>query len=165
MAGTVGANSGSSSFIIVNKSLSLTGVRPSDGSLVSAEPLSLVTDLRYELEEASGDRDLRQPEPILHFFSADQLNVNQSLVQNKFLSMFNESFKMKLIPENMDAVHMTGTSGLITLISAMSTETIKETHRALWTMEPGGQGRLGYFEELVLQTGTSASTMFILVIR
>lgn len=156
------SGSGTSSFINVNKSMTLTGVGPSDGSLRPSEPQTLVTDLRYELEEAGlgwdSDRDLRQPEPLLHFISGNQLNIDQSTIKNKFLPMFNESFKMKLNIDKMDDVHKKGSARLITLIGQMSTQTIKETHREL--RDPA---MAAFFEELVMQTGTSASAMFILV--
>ena len=146
----------------VNKSLTLTGVRPSDGSLRPSEPQALVTDLRYEVEGAGlgwdSDRDLRQPEPRLHFLSENQFNIDQSTIKNKFLSMFNESFKLELNIDNVDDVHKKGSARLITLIGRMSTETIRETHTAL-----GDPGMAAFFEELVLQTGTSAAAMFILV--
>ena len=165
-AGRVGAQfysgSGTSSFVNVNKSLTLTGVRPSDGSLRPSEPQTLVTDLRYELEEAGlgrdSDRDLRQPEPLLHFVSGNQLNINQSTMKNKFLSMFNESFKLRLNIDKIDNVHKKSSARLITLIGRMSTQTIKETHTELRDPDMAA-----LFEELVLQTGTSASAMFILV--
>ena len=165
-AGRVGvqfySGSGTSSFVNVNKSLTLTGVRPSDGSLRPGDPQTLVTDLRYELEEAGlgwdSDRDLRQPEPLLHFVSGNQLNINQSTMKNKFLSMFNESFKLRLNIDKIDNVHKKSSARLITLIGRMSTQTIKETHTELRDPDMAA-----LFEELVLQTGTSASAMFILV--
>ena len=149
----------------VNKSLTLTGARPSDGSLVPGEPLSLVTDLRYDTGEASlgwdSDTDPRQPESLLNSFSEHNFNINQSGVKAKFLLVFNESFKKKLNIENMDEVHKKGSARLTALIGLMSTQTIKETHAAL--EEPGNQAMVAFFEELVLETGTSASAMFIMV--
>ena len=164
--GRVGAHfyssSGTPSFVNVNKSLTLTGTRPSDGSLRPGEPQSLVTDLRYEVEGASlgwdSDRDLRQPEPLRHFFSENQINIDQSTIKNKFLSMFNESYKLELNINNLDEVHKKGSARLITLIGRMSTQTIREAHTAL-----GDPAMAAFFEELVLQTGTSAAAMFILV--
>ena len=149
----------------VNKSLTLTGVRPSDGSLVPDEPLALVTDLRYDPGEASlgwdSDRDLREPESLQHSFSENNININQSRIKAKFLLMFNESFKKKLNIKNMDEVHKKGSARLLALIGLMSTQTIKETHTALG--DQGDQAMVAFFEELVLQTGTSASAMFIMV--
>ena len=158
--GRVYSSSDTSSFVNVNKSLTLTGTRSSDGSLRPGQPLTLVTDLRYEVEGASlgwdSDRDLTQPEPRLHFFN--QFNIDQSTVKNKFLSMFNESYKLELNIDSVDDVHKKGSARLMSLIGLMSSQTIRETHTAL-----GDPGMAAFFEELVLQTGTSASAMFILV--
>ena len=151
----------------VNKSLTLTGVRSSDGSLVPSEPMALVTDLRYDPGEASlgwdSDTDPRQPESLLNSFSENNSNINQSEVKAKFLSMFNESSKKKLNIETIDEVHKKGSARLIALICLMSTQTIKETHTALGEQGGKDQAMVVFFEELVLQTGTSASAMFMMV--
>ena len=160
--GRVYSSSGTSPFVNVNKSLTLTGTRLSDGSLRPGEAHTLVTDLRYEVEGASlgwdSDRDLTQPEPRLHFLPENQLNIDQSTIKNKFLSVFNENYNLELNINHLDDVHKKGSARLISLIGRMSMETIRETHTAL-----GDPGMAAFFEELVLQTGTSASAMFILV--
>ena len=77
--------------------------------------------------------------------------------------MFNESSKKKLNIETIDEVHKKGSARLIALIGLMSTQSIKETHTALGEQGGKDQAMVVFFEELVLQTGTSASAMFMMV--
>ena len=165
MAAQFYSTAGVSSFVNVNKSLTLTGVRPSDGSLrPEAGPRVLLTDLRYE-EAASlawdSDRDPRLPEATLHYFPENLISLDQSQLTSKFLAVYRESIKTRLDTESLEDVHKKGSARLTMMISLMSTETIKETHSVLSQEEK--QGMVAMFEELVLQAGTSAAAMFILV--
>eukprot|EP00090_Calanus_glacialis_P016360 TRINITY_DN2561_c0_g1_i1.p1 TRINITY_DN2561_c0_g1~~TRINITY_DN2561_c0_g1_i1.p1 ORF type:complete len:1526 (-),score=363.79 TRINITY_DN2561_c0_g1_i1:68-4645(-) len=171
LSGTVAAqyfeSTGASSFIHVNRSLTLVDIRNSDGSI---QPSGTVTldDLSYEMSDGdykwNKDRNLKEKEPFFssgEYFKEDQVTLQGAIV--KILDMIWESFTLHDVNQpNMDKLHKFGAGSAMPILYAMNYDSLMDVFTQLkGDTSEAGVAKQNMFREFVAEAGTSAAAIFI----
>ena len=173
MSGTVAAQfyetAGVSSFINVNRSLTLINEKRSDGSLRPSNTVT-ITDLTYETDDHkyqwNSDRNLKDAEPFSSFGSyekEDQGALQKHLMEVLASSRTNLNLEQRPDEERLDKMHKFGAKALNSLLVKMDYDNIIATYKKLKTKASDDEGKaaLNTFREYLVDAGTSASALAI----
>jgi len=160
-------SAGVSTFIHVNRSLTLVDVRTSDGSIQPSRTVTL-DDLSYEMSDGdfkwNKNRNLKDKEPFFssgEYLQEDQVTLQGALV--KILDMIWQSFSLHEVNQaNMDKLHKFGAGSAMPIMYGMNYASLMDVFTQLKAdTSEEGVAKQNMFREFVAEAGTSAAAIFI----